>query len=115
VNNSLEIFGLTIPEHPEINTPDVSVFKANLIKQISWLLEKDHNTLWNTLYRIDISEAKVKEIFNGIPDSSEVAVKLADLIIERYIQKIHFRRKYSQRSNESFEGFSDGGDVPATK
>lgn len=115
MNNFPEIFGLTIPEHPEQNTPDVSVFKTNLIKQIAYLLEKDHTTLWNTLYRIDVPEDKVKEIFNDVPDSSEVAEKLASLIIERYIQKLFFRRKYSQRSDESFERFSDGSNIPASE
>lgn len=101
MNNSLEIFDLTIPEHPELDTPDVSVFKQNLLKQVQFLLEKDINTLWNGLYRIDVSENKVKEIFLGVPDSSEVASKLCEVIIERLIQKMNFRRKYSSNSDEA--------------
>lgn len=101
MNNSLEIFDLTIPEHPELDTPDVSVFKQNLLKQIHFLLEKDQTTLWNGLYRIDVAENKVREVFSGIPDSSELASKLRDLIIERLIQKMNFRRKYAQGSDET--------------
>ena len=99
MNNSLEIFEIPIPEHPERDTPDVSLFKANLTKQILFLLEKDTATLWNGLYRIDISENKVKEIFKGIPESSEIAQKLCTLIIERLIQKMTIRRKYSPNSD----------------
>lgn len=101
MNNPLELFEIPIPEHPELNTPDVSVFKTNLTKQILFLLEKDPSALWNGLYRIDVSENKVKEIFSGVPDSMEVADKLCTLIIERLIQKMHFRRKYSSNSDET--------------
>lgn len=101
MSNSLEIFEIPIPEHPELDTPDVSIFKANLTKQILFLLEKDPTSLWNGLYRIDVAENKVKEIFSGIPDSSEVAHKLCALILERLIQKMQFRRKYSSCSDES--------------
>lgn len=101
MNNSLEIFDLTIPEHPELETPDVSVFKQKLLKQVHFLLEKDMPALWNGLYRIDVSEDKVKEIFSGVPDSSEVASKLCELILERLIQKMNFRRKYSSNSDET--------------
>jgi hypothetical protein len=98
VNNTLEIFEIPIPEHPELETPDVSLFKTNLTKQLHFLLEKDTATLWNGLYRIDVSENKVKEIFQGVPDSSEIAQKLCSLIIERLIQKMNIRRKYSSDS-----------------
>ena len=99
MNNSLEIFEIPIPEHPELDTPDVSLFKANLTKQLHFLLEKDITTLWNGLYRIDVSENKVKEIFKGVPDSGEIAQQLCKLIVERLIQKINIRRKYSSNSD----------------
>lgn len=95
MSNSLEIFDLNIPEHPEIESPDVSLFKSNLKKQLLFLLEKDTATLWNVLYRIDVSESNVKELFIGIPDTSEIADKLSDLILKRLILKMEIRRKYS--------------------
>lgn len=96
MNNHIEIFDIQIPEHPEANTPDVSLFKTNLKKQIHFLLEKDPSALWNGLYRIDVAENKVKEIFSGVPESGNIAEKLCELVIERLIQKMHFRRKYAQ-------------------
>lgn len=99
MNNYLEIFEIPIPEHPELDTPDVSVFKTNLTKQLHFLLEKDTATLWNGLYRIDVSENKVKEIFQGIPDSNDIAEKLCSLIVERLIQKMIIRTKYSSNSD----------------
>lgn len=99
MSNSLEIFEIPIPEHPELDTSDVSIFKAKLTKQLHFLLEKDTATLWNGLYRIDVSENKVKEIFKGIPDSGEIAKELCELIIERLILKMTMRRTYSSNSD----------------
>ena len=99
MNNFFEIFEIPIPEHPEHDTPDVSLFKSNLTKQLHFLLEKDTATLWNGLYRIDVTESKVKEIFIDVPDSNDIAQKLCTLIIERLIQKMHMRRKYSSNSD----------------
>ena len=99
MNKSLEIFEIPIPEHPELDTLDVSLFKSNVTKQLHFLLENDTATLWNGLYRIDISENKVKETFKGIPDSSVIAQKLCELILERIIQKMNMRRKYSSKSD----------------
>ncbi|WP_299249223.1 hypothetical protein [uncultured Cytophaga sp.] len=99
MNKTFQLFDLNIPEHPEIESPDVSLFKSNLKKQLLYLLEKDIATLWNGLYRIDVAESKVKEIFIGIPDTSEIAEKLSDLILKRIIQKMEIRRKYSNQNN----------------
>ncbi len=68
-------------------------FKKYLSKKLADLMDNNFNLLINTLYRIDIDEEKLKNIFsNGsreyIPDA------LAGLIIERQIQKIYWRNKY---------------------
>ena len=99
MNKTFQLFDLNIPEHPEIESPDVSLFKSNLKKQLLYLFAKDIATLWNGLYRIDVAESKVKEIFIGIPDTSEIAEKLSDLILKRIIQKMEVRRKYSNQNN----------------
>ena len=70
-----------------------------LADRIAELLESDYPKLINILYRIDIGEEKLNELFSGrnrepIPD------KLADLIIERQIQKINFRNMYKNRSEQ---------------
>jgi len=115
VNKNLELFGIPLPEHPDTNHPDVSVFRQELIRKLLHLLNTDHTTLWNGLYRIDVSEQKVRAIFKGIPDSAELAEKLADLIIERQKQKWEIRQKYRDQSDKPVEGLPDGGDVPASE
>lgn len=103
MNNLLEIFDIPIPKHPEIESPDVSIFKTNLKKQLLFLLEKDIASLWNGLYRIDVAESKVKEVFTGIPDTNEIADKLCTLVLERLIQKMEFRKKYSSPNSSDLD------------
>lgn len=70
--------------------------KTFLEKQIRYLLDKDFNRLLNAMYRIDISEQKVKEILqNTQPD--QISSSLADAIIARERQKIITRLKYSEK------------------
>ena len=66
--------------------------RTNLKKIISHLLEKDFSRLLNALYRIDVSEEKVKTLLSG--QSTDIASGLADLILERQIQKAWFRMNY---------------------
>lgn len=68
-------------------------FRIYLIEKLAKMLDNDFNILVNTLYRIDISEKKLSELFSG-KDRRNIPEKLADLIIERQIQKIKFRQKY---------------------
>ena len=67
--------------------------KKYLVEKIALMMEKNFDLLLSSLYRIDIDEDKVKELFSGkikenIPDG------LAALIIERQLQKLYYRNKY---------------------
>lgn len=70
-------------------------FRQYLIKKIEYLYEHNYNLLINTLYRIDVSETKLSELFGG-KNRDNVPERLADLIIERQFQKIRFRQKYRE-------------------
>lgn len=70
-------------------------FKKYLIEKLSDMLNNNFNLLVNTLYRIDISEQKLAELFGG-RNRENIPERLADLIIERQIQKIQFRKKYRE-------------------
>ncbi|MDH5367029.1 MAG: hypothetical protein OEW67_08590 [Cyclobacteriaceae bacterium] len=72
----------------------LSDLKEQLTKIISFLLDKDLQRLLNAMYRIDISEQKFKEAL-AINPPSEVASAIAQLIIDRELQKVITRRKYS--------------------
>ena len=68
-------------------------FKKYLTAKIKVLLDEKFDLLVNILYRIDINEKKLSKLFSGdnrdhIPDA------LAELIIERQLQKIRLRKMY---------------------
>jgi len=70
-------------------------FKKYLTEKMKDLLDNNYDLLINTLYRIDISERKLSELFS-VKNRDLIPEKLAELIIERQIEKIHFRRKYQE-------------------
>ena len=70
-------------------------FKKYLTEKMKDMLDKNYNLLINTLYRIDISEKKLTELFSS-RNKELIPEKLADLIIERQIEKINFRKRYRE-------------------
>ena len=70
-------------------------FRKYLTEKMKDMLDKNYNLLINTLYRIDISEKKVSELFSS-KNKELIPEKLADLIIERQIEKINFRKRYRE-------------------
>jgi hypothetical protein len=70
-------------------------FRKYLTEKMKDMLDKNYNLLINTLYRIDISEKKVSELFSS-KNKEKIPEKLADLIIERQIEKINFRKLYRE-------------------
>ena len=72
---------------------DFSEIRFRLTTLISNLLDSDIEGLLSLLYRIDVSEKKVKSIL-ATANQGDMAKKIAVLIIERQIQKIVSRMKY---------------------
>lgn len=70
-------------------------FRKYLTEKMKDMLDKNYNLLINTLYRIDISEKKLTELFSA-KNKEFIPQKLADLIIERQIEKINFRKRYRE-------------------
>lgn len=68
-------------------------FRAYLTEKMKDLLDNNFNLLINTLYRIDISEKKLSELFAS-KNKESIPERLAQLIIERQIEKINFRKRY---------------------
>lgn len=62
-----------------------------LANQIKIMIDQDFNGLINALYKIDIPEDDVKEIFNK---SNSLAKDLAKAVINREKQKVVTRLKY---------------------
>ena len=78
---------------PEIDAATLEEFKIYLTEKLSELMDNKYDTLINILYRIDVSEEKLGELFSG-GDRNYIPQKLAELIIDRQLQKVQFRKKY---------------------
>jgi hypothetical protein len=63
-------------------------------KAILKILQTNHKKIINILYRHDINEQKAKDAFKLINDE-DIALSLAQLLIEREKQKIEIRKKYA--------------------
>ncbi len=68
-------------------------FKIYLVQKLTFLLDNKFDSLINILYKIDVNEERLKELFRG-KNQKHIPTVLADLIIERSIQKVKFRQKY---------------------
>ncbi len=87
-------FGLDLPLSPN-DVENLSQLKIYLTEKLKDLLDNNFNLLVNTLYRIDVNEEKLNELF-GSKNRVSIPSALAELIIERQLQKIHFRKKYKE-------------------
>jgi len=66
--------------------------RNKLISLINELINKDFHALLQLLYRIDVSEKKIRSYLEKNQEDS--AAVLADLIIERQLEKIESRKKF---------------------
>ena len=64
-----------------------------IIRVTEELMLKDFTGLLNILYRIDVSEQKLKEAL--VKGNDHPTSIINQMIIERQLQKIEIRRKYS--------------------
>ncbi|MEO6583506.1 MAG: hypothetical protein ABIO05_04240 [Ferruginibacter sp.] len=78
---------------------DIDQLSMLLFKKINHLIVNDFDKLIQILYRIDVSEAKLKNML--IENATEDAAKIiTQLIIERQKEKIESRNRY--RGNTDF-------------
>lgn len=69
--------------------------RTQLIDAINWLIIHDFEKLVFILYRIDVSEAKIKILLNK-ENTNFAAPVIADAILERLAEKKASREKYKQ-------------------
>jgi hypothetical protein len=88
-----------VPSSPE-NKDNLQQVRAVLIDKIDYLLSHDFEKLLWILYRVDVNETKAKEMLvqHSAEKPSEI---LADLIIEREMQKAITRIKFRKDGSTS--------------
>ncbi|NWF90358.1 MAG: hypothetical protein HXY50_12970 [Ignavibacteriaceae bacterium] len=94
ISNAFNRFGLELPLSPS-DAETINDLRSYLAEKLKDLLENNFNLLVNTLYRIDVNEQKLNELF-GSKNRTPIPEALAELIIERQLQKIYFRKKYKE-------------------
>lgn len=85
--------GLELPA--AIETANIQEALAAFINS---LINTNFERLVTLLYRIDVSEAKLKSMLNGAPGKNAGDI-IAALIIERQLQKIKSRQQSSRDAN----------------
>lgn len=60
------------------------------------LLEEDFNGLVNLMYRLDVREDRFRMALDS-PQSENISLRLAELVLEREIERFMWRKRYSNR------------------
>jgi hypothetical protein len=72
--------------------------QKQLASYINLLIQNDFQKLIMLLYRIDVSEVKLKQLLKVQPQEDAGKI-IADLVIERQLQKIKTRQQFKQQEN----------------
>lgn len=81
---------------------DHSFTKQQLADKINELINSDFQKLVSILYRMDVSEPKLKLLLKENPNV-DAGIIIADLMIERQLQKAESRKKFKRDENISDE------------
>lgn len=95
---SLEQYlGLTIQQEN-----DSEALHRIIADHINHLIQNDFHRLISLLYRIDINEDKLKILLKD-NEGTDAGLIIADLIIERQLEKIKTREQFKQENNDNNE------------
>lgn len=92
-------FGITKTAQEDIEESDL----LNLLSdQVAYYIAYDLEFLLSSLYRLDISEKKVKSVLNAV-GKEPTNVAIAKLILERQKQRIYTKEVYKQAPIEDLD------------
>jgi len=80
---------------PSADIDTLEDFRKYLTSKLKHLLEEKFELLVNVLYKIDVSEEKLSELFSS-ENKDYIPASLADLIIERQLEKVRLRKLYKE-------------------
>jgi hypothetical protein len=82
----------------ELTTKHSYFDKQSLVDRINELLDNNFDKLVTLLYRIDVNEDKLRSLLDQ-NNGQDAATIIADLIIERQVQKIKSREQFRQKDD----------------
>lgn len=77
-----------------------SFAKQIVINRINELIQHDFQKLVSILYRVDISEKKLKQLLKENA-TTDAAIIITELLLERQLEKIRSRQEYKGNENIS--------------
>ena len=89
INEVSKELGITLKEK------DYSFGKQELANKINELVDTQFQKLVSILYRMDVSETKLKQLLSDNP-GTDAGLIIADLMIERQKEKIRSRQQFSK-------------------
>lgn len=99
-------------EITNLSHENIEQFRQWLANQIAYKMETDMEGFLQALYRIDISEKKAMQALSNQTELPP-ALALADLVIEREIQKINTRRWYKTQQEQQQTNTDEPDDIVA--
>ena len=93
--NQLAVREKIIATTNAIGQEPIDPLRQKLTALINELIHADFNSLIQLLYRIDVDEKKLKRLLKDNPNT-DAAVLIAELIIQRQLQKIESRRQFNR-------------------
>jgi len=92
-----------ILEQSAMNVDDMHLKVKEFASFLEHLLHTDPNTLLSVLYRVDVSEEKLKRALSENTDNQSAGEIIATLLIDRQLEKIKFRQYYQQQQTKTEE------------
>ena len=86
-------------EVPTTDSFSLDELKEKLAAHINLLITRDFNRLVGLLYRIDVNETKLRSLLN-VNKGEDAGKIIAQLIIERQMQKIQSRQQFRTHDND---------------
>lgn len=88
--------------HTHLSVFEEAELKKQLVEYINYLTLYDFNRLVQILYRIDVSEQKLKILLLENPQT-DAAIMIAELIIQRQIEKAKTREEFKSSNQNKAE------------
>lgn len=82
----------------ELTAIEKAEIKEQIMLYINHLLVHDFNRLIQILYKVDVNEARLKELLRANPQT-DAATIIAELLIERQEEKIKSKEAFRPNSN----------------
>ena len=81
------------------NDSAIEETRKKLAAYLNDLINHDFEKLVRLLYRLDVDETKLKKTLQDYPQHN-AGEMIADLVIERQLQKVRSRRQFNQQDND---------------